>query len=77
LLYEKKEKVCYRRMKEEIYVKEKEPFNDVEDHLDKVTGNPYKGSHKNTPKGIKIIGYVIIAFFVVLFITTIIGIFLN
>lgn len=58
-------------------MKEKEPFNDVENHLDKVTGNPYKGSHKNTPKGIKIIGYVIIAFFVVLLITTIIGIFLN
>ncbi|WP_172463440.1 hypothetical protein [Priestia endophytica] len=58
-------------------MKEKEPFNDVEDYLDKVTGNPYKGSHKNIPKGIKMIGYVIIAFFVVLFITTIIGIFLN
>jgi hypothetical protein len=76
-LYGKKEQVCYHKIKEEIYMKEKEPFNDVEDHLDKVTGNPYKGSHKNTPKGIKMIGYVIIAFFVMLFITMIIGIFLN
>lgn len=56
---------------------EKKPFNDVENHLDKVTGNPYKGSHKNTPIGIKMIGYVIIAFFVVLFVATIIGVFLN
>jgi hypothetical protein len=76
-LYGKKEQVCYHKIKGEIYMKEKDPFNDVEDHLDKVTGNPYKGSHKNTPKGIKMIGYVIIAFFVMLFITMIIGIFLN
>lgn len=47
----------------------KKSMNDVENHLDHITGNPTKINTKGMPKGIRIIGYFFIAFFTLLILT--------
>ncbi|MFT8311103.1 MAG: amino acid transporter [Sporolactobacillus sp.] len=45
--------------------KEKKPFNDVIDHIDKISGRPEKIEMKKLPKPIRILGYVLITCVVV------------
>ncbi|WP_394530807.1 hypothetical protein [Priestia aryabhattai] len=55
----------------------KNSINDVEDHLNKVSGNPTKINTSGVPKGIRIIGYFFITFFVLLILTAFLLQFLN
>ncbi|MCM2977244.1 amino acid transporter [Priestia aryabhattai] len=49
----------------------KNSINDVEDHLNKVSGNPTKINTSGAPKGIRIIGYGFVTFLVLLILVVI------
>ncbi|MCL9634750.1 hypothetical protein M1D53_27565 (plasmid) [Bacillus sp. PK9-021] len=49
----------------------KNSINDVEDHLNKVSGNPTKINTSGVPKGIRIIGYGFVTFLVLLILVVI------
>ncbi|WP_342314855.1 hypothetical protein AAB109_29580 (plasmid) [Priestia megaterium] len=49
----------------------KNSINDVEDHLNKVSGNPTKINTSGVPKGIRIIGYSFVTFLVLLILVVI------
>ncbi|WP_374989554.1 hypothetical protein Q5794_30140 (plasmid) [Priestia megaterium] len=49
----------------------KKSITDVEDHLNKVSGNPTKINTSGVPKGIRIIGYGFVTFLVLLILVVI------
>jgi len=49
----------------------KNSINDVEDHLNKVSGNPTKINTSGVPKGIRIIGYGFVTFLFLLILVVI------
>ncbi|MHA7740464.1 MULTISPECIES: hypothetical protein [Bacillaceae] len=49
----------------------KNSINDVEDHLNNVSGNPTKINTSGVPKGIRIIGYGFVTFLVLLILVVI------
>lgn len=49
----------------------KNSINDIEDHLNKVSGNPTKINTSGVPKGIRIIGYGFVTFLVLLILVVI------
>lgn len=51
---------------------EKKPFNDVIDHFNKIEGNATNGSTKKLPKPLKYIKFLIIIFFLVTILLTIV-----
>ncbi|WP_404451547.1 hypothetical protein LG329_14580 [Virgibacillus necropolis] len=60
---------------ENDYNQPNKPFNDAIDHLNTIEGNPMKSETKMSqlPKGIRLIGYVFIACFILFIVAALIG----